>query len=167
MAEKYWHVEEGADAQNSAFPAKQDLSKPLANLHSLRFSKSERLCSTKLTDQLFSEGKAVHKNGFTLVYFFTEVPSVFPAQVLFSVPKKNFKHSPDRNRVKRLLRESYRHQKAELYHFLNDKQLQLVVAFIFKGKEIPKAKLVDESVAQLLAKLQDKTVALAQKTSMK
>ncbi|MBQ7510784.1 MAG: ribonuclease P protein component [Prevotella sp.] len=37
-----------------------------------------------------------------------------PVQVLISVPKKRFRHAVDRNRVKRQVREAYRHHKAIL-----------------------------------------------------
>ncbi len=33
------------------------------------------------------------------------------SQLMISVPKRNFKHAVDRNRVKRQVREAYRHNK--------------------------------------------------------
>lgn len=36
-----------------------------------------------------------------------------PVKVLFSAPKSSFKHAVDRNRLKRLMRESFRARKAE------------------------------------------------------
>jgi ribonuclease P protein component len=63
------------------------------------------------------------------------LPTFYPAQVAFSVSKKQFKHATDRNLLKRRLREAYRHQKAALYTQLQANQLQMAFCFIYKTKE--------------------------------
>ena len=67
------------------------------------FSKEERLRSRKLFDELISTGKAVQEGRFRLIGKLTEIPSDLPAQVAFSVPKRNMKRAVDRNRMKRLM----------------------------------------------------------------
>lgn len=152
MEEKYWHAEEAADGQSSPFPAKHALSKP-GGSQLLRFCKEERLCKRTLMDTLFSEGKAVHTTGFTLVYFFTPLPTAFPAQIVFSVPKKKFPRAHQRNRVKRLMREAWRHQKGGCYQWLQAANRQLAVAWLCKGNEIPDYQTVYSALEKLLQRL--------------
>lgn len=77
--------------------------------------KEERLKSRKLIGKLYAEGKSIKTFPLRMVYMQTEHTSQFPVQVGVSVPKRNFKRAVDRNRIKRLLRESYRLQKNIVY----------------------------------------------------
>ena len=82
--------------------------------------KEERLKSRKLIGKLYEEGKTLKKFPLKMVYIQTEHTSNYPAQVGVSVPKRNFKKAVDRNRIKRLLRESYRLQKDIVYTGVNE-----------------------------------------------
>lgn len=93
--------------------------------------KEERLKSRKLIEQLYSEGKSVKVFPLRMVYLQTEHTSEFPAQVGVSVPKRNFKRAVDRNRIKRLLRESYRLQKAIVYTAI-DKPYIFMISYLAK-----------------------------------
>tara|TARA_B100000795_G_scaffold269897_1_gene261000 strand:- start:9147 stop:9386 length:240 start_codon:yes stop_codon:yes gene_type:complete len=73
--------------------------------------KKERLKSKKLIGRLYTEGSSVKAFPLRMVYLQTEHTSDFPAQVGVSVAKRTFKKAPDRNRLKRLMRETYRLQK--------------------------------------------------------
>jgi len=77
--------------------------------------KEERLKSRKLIGRLYEEGKSITSFPLRMVYLQTQHPSDFPAQVAVSVSKKFFKLAVDRNKVKRLLRETYRKQKSIVY----------------------------------------------------
>ena len=83
----------------------------------LTFNKSQHLCGETTISQLFREGKAFLVFPLRVVYRVMPRENVDkrPAvRVLTSVPKKQFKHAVDRNRFKRLIRESYRLQQQEL-----------------------------------------------------
>ena len=67
-----------------------------------------------------------------MVYLQTEHTSNFPAQVGVSVGKRNFKKAPDRNRLKRLMRETYRLQKDIVYDTL-EKPYVFMISYI--GRE--------------------------------
>ena len=75
-----------------------------------------------------------------------------PAQVLISVPKKRFKHAVDRNRVKRQVRESFRHHKETIYESIaTDKQL--LVAFIWLSDRHYISAEVEQRVSRILQKI--------------
>ena len=94
--------------------------------------KLERLKSKKLIEKLYEQGSSVKSFPLRMVYLQTKHTSDFPAQVGFSVSKRNFKSAVDRNRIKRLLRESYRLQKEILYDHL---QNPYVFMISYLGKE--------------------------------
>lgn len=94
--------------------------------------KQERLKSKTLIGKLYKEGKSVKSFPLRLVYIQTEHTSKYPSQVGVSVPKRNFKKAVDRNRIKRLLRETYRKQKQLVYNTI-DKPYVYMISYI--GKE--------------------------------
>jgi ribonuclease P protein component len=83
------------------------------------------------------------------------LPSEFPAQVGFSVAKRLFKHAVDRNRLKRLLRESYRRQKSNLYEALNNTNSRIALMVIYIAKEeLPYLK-IEPAIAKAIQKINE------------
>lgn len=164
MEEKLLQAEEPEAEKNSPLRTRRDLSSPPAakpfaefDVNLLKgkntFGKDEKLKSKKIIDQLFKEGKSVSINGFTLVYLVKPLSTFYPAQAGFSVPKKFFKHAVDRNRIKRLMREAYRMNKISLYENLSERKEQMVIMFVYKGKELPKHEAVTKAVLHCLNKI--------------
>ena len=58
-------------------------------------------------------------------------------QAGFAVSNKNFKKAVDRNRIKRLMRETYRVQKNETENLLAIKEKRLAIFIIYTGNELP------------------------------
>ena len=79
------------------------------------FGKREKLKSKKLIQQLFAEGKSMSVFPIKLVYLETDHESTSKILAGVSVSKRHFKRAVARNRIKRLLRESYRRNKHLLY----------------------------------------------------
>ncbi|MCL7761859.1 ribonuclease P protein component [Polaribacter sp. Z014] len=94
--------------------------------------KEERLKSKKLIEKLYLERNSVKAFPLRMIFLQTEHTSKFPAQVGVSVPKRNFKLAVDRNRIKRLMRESYRLQKEIVY---NNIEQPYVFMISYIGKE--------------------------------
>ena len=119
------------------------------------FQKKERVVSQKLINELFDGGHSHSMAAFPLrvIYMHTEhQEGQPPVQVLISVPKKRFHHAVDRNRVKRQIREAYRHQK----HLLADKvapNQMLVVAFVWLSDQLQPSAEVDSKVKNLLERI--------------
>jgi ribonuclease P protein component len=77
----------------------------------------------------------------------------FPAQFAFAAPKKIFPHAVDRNRLKRLMRESVRLQKNDFYQSLQKKNKQVVLLLSYQAKQISDFNNVDDAVTKLLNKI--------------
>ena len=124
----------------------------------LTFNKSQHLCGETTISQLFREGKAFLVFPLRVVYRVMprEDSDKRPAvRVLTSVPKKQFKHAVDRNRFKRLIRESYRLQQQELNELLDSKGLVMDVAFTAVHNQIPKFDYLKSRMAKILHTLKE------------
>lgn len=93
--------------------------------------KEERLKSRKLIERLYEEKNSVKVFPLRMIFLQTKHTSDFPAQVGVSVSKRNFKSAVDRNRIKRLMRESYRLQKEIVYDNL-DKPYVFMISYLGK-----------------------------------
>ena len=109
--------------------------------------KQERLKSKTLIGKLYTEGNSVKSFPLRMVYIQAEHGSNYPAQVGVSVPKRNFKKAVSRNRIKRLLRETYRKQKELVYNSI-DKPYVFMISYI--GKEEFSYKELEAKMEKLL-----------------
>ena len=115
--------------------------------------KQERLKSKTLLGKLYKEGSSVKSFPLRMVYIQAEHDSNYPAQVGVSVPKRNFKKAVSRNRIKRLLRETYRKQKQLVYNAV-DKPYVFMISYI--GKEEFSYAEIEVKMEKLLKAFVDK-----------
>lgn len=128
----------------------------------LRFTlhKEERVTRRKVIEELFATGKTFSAYPLRVFYLLKkrsgseEELSNAPLQFGVGVSKRYFKKAVDRNRVKRLLRETYRTQKPELLEAVSQKSASLQVFAIFTGKELPLFDDLREKVGSALRRLQ-------------
>lgn len=112
-------------------------------------AKSERLKSRKAIDHLFDKGQRFNVGGLR-VYFLPVANTGIRAGV--SVSSRNFSKAVNRNRVKRLLRETYRVQKYLLAAYLSaDKGLDLF--FVYTEKQLPEFLPLKEQMEKALLKI--------------
>ncbi len=70
----------------------------------------------------------------------------------FSVPKKKFKHSVDRHRIRRLMFESWRLQKQDFYEVIPE-NCQVHLFIIFTDTQLPEYTKVFAALTQGVQKL--------------
>ena len=118
-------------------------------------SKKERIVSNLLIETLFGQGNSESLAAYPIRVIYTQIEQQqdgAPVQILISVPKKRFKHAVDRNRVKRQVREAYRHHKQLLYNKVEEGK-QLLVAFVWlSDKHMPSSE-VEKKIKVLLEKI--------------
>lgn len=74
-------------------------------------------------------------------------------QAAFSVSSRNFKKATDRNRIKRVMRESYRLQKNALSESLAAGQKKINLFIIYTGRELPEYSMVFEKTGLIIKRL--------------
>ena len=118
------------------------------------FKKEERLCNKRLIDKLFHNGSSFLCYPFKASWLYNSEPQSYPVQVLFSVPKRRYKHAVDRNLIKRFMRESYRlHKQQNLYNLLHTADKTIVLSIGYIGKEIEPYSLIEKKMLKLLSQL--------------
>ena len=116
---------------------------------SMKFPKKEKLKSKKLIEKLFKEGKTLTSFPYKLIYLKVEVPVDAKLITGVAVPKKNFKSAVKRNRIKRLLRESYRLNKHLVF---NNSEGNFAFLILYLGKEMPTYPEVEKGMQKILQK---------------
>jgi ribonuclease P protein component len=148
-------------------------------MHQFTYPKEEHLKSRKAIDQLFKAGQSFFVFPYKVVYKLVgneervmddaerktaanasaakaDYKSTFvhwPLQAGFAVSTKNFKKAVERNRIKRLGRETYRLNKLPLLEVLTENHLQLQVFFIYTDKQLPQWQLLQPKMQACLKKL--------------
>ena len=111
--------------------------------------KEYRLKKRSAFSATYKTGKTLHKDGVT-VFIGKAKNNDYPTRVGFVVSKKIHKRAVKRNRIKRLMRESYRLLIKE--ETVSDKYVSLI--FVASSKLLDKTfKEVDEAVRKLVYKL--------------
>ena len=116
----------------------------------LTFRKEERLKSSKVIKLLFSSGKSFFVHPFKVNWQLREEMGRYPARILVSVSKKNFRKASERNHLKRLCREAYRNNKYVLYNFLEEKEIQCDFSIIYTGKDPESYSIIEKKIITLI-----------------
>lgn len=123
------------------------------------FGKEERLVGKSLIDRLFRGGESRSMSSYPLrvVFCLTQRQDDIPVKVMMSVPKRYFKHAVDRNRIKRQLREAYRHHKAALWAAMEGYPDQmLAVVFIWLDNHHRPSDEVEQRMVGLIQRICEK-----------
>ncbi|MCF8298898.1 MAG: ribonuclease P protein component [Saprospiraceae bacterium] len=118
------------------------------------FKKGERLCSKKTIKELFADGSSFFIHPFKVIWKIADLNSDYPAQILVSVSKRNFKKAVDRNKIKRQIRESFRKNKNSFYEFALINKKQYAIAFVFTAKEKIAYKDIESKIILILQRLE-------------
>ncbi len=120
---------------------------------SYTFNKQEKLKSRKLIEQLFAKGKTFLVFPVKVVFLEVEEAMDFNVKTGVSASSRNFKKAVDRNRIKRLLRESYRLNKQPLHDFVTVNNKQVAVFLLYIDKALPTHEQLQKRMPLLIDKL--------------
>jgi len=114
------------------------------------FRKEEKLKKKNLITELFASGKSASVFPLKMVFLENDHESPFKVQAGVSVSKRNFKSAVDRNRIKRLMRESYRKNKHLIYN--DDDTKKHILMFIYQAKSEVSYEQMEEKMNELIQK---------------
>ena len=118
------------------------------------FPKYERICKKNDIQSLFDQGTGFSCYPYRVVYLFSptgEHPTT--CRLLLSVSKKRFHHAFKRNRVKRLIRESWRKNKSPLYEICEQHTISVDVALIYTATVIHSYEEMYNKTAKVVTEL--------------
>ena len=118
----------------------------------LRQGRDRSLKRRVVMDQVFAHGQTA--KGFPLLARFLEVTPDGPAasRVAFTASKRRFRRAVDRNRIKRLMRESWRLHRSIFEQDIPSGK-QWAVVLIFVGRDLPTAQEVEKGMVKLLQRM--------------
>ncbi len=117
------------------------------------YRRKEKLKSRKLLNALFTGASSFAVFPVKVFYMPLTETTVHPIQAGVGVSARNFRKAVDRNRIKRLLRETYRLNKSLLPQPEGNTQKSLAVFFLYIGKELPEFTFLNEKMQTALTKL--------------
>jgi len=129
------------------------INDPIAPTMEHTFSRTERLRKQSLISKLLKEGKTFTLFPFRVSWIVHPTNEKTPVQVLISVPKHNFPNAVHRNRIRRLIRESYRLNKQIAVNPLTARNQGLLLHIHYTSKEILPFRIVQEKIILLLQRL--------------
>lgn len=102
--------------------------------------KSQILKDKSVIDNLFASGKTI-SNEFIMLKFVNSTDPKF----LFAVSSTKFKRAVDRNRIKRLMKESTRNLLTETSG--------KTIAIVYRGTDVPTFDTINKSITDLIKRL--------------
>ncbi len=101
-------------------------------------TKKERISGKKEIDFLFGKGNSFIAYPLRVVYIERDCDKISGepvASIMISVSKKKFRRAVKRNRLKRLIKESYRLNKSRLIENLKNQGKFISIAFLYLSNE--------------------------------
>jgi ribonuclease P protein component len=121
--------------------------------------RAEKLKSRKLIDGLFAQRSSLQVPPFRVKFRFIPAGASRPGlQMGVTVGKTHFKKAVDRNRVKRLVREAWRLQKAPLAAQITAAQHTGLVFFIYTDRQTAEFDTLLIAMGKCIIQLQQKAI---------
>lgn len=118
-----------------------------------KLGKQYKLCSKIVIESIFETGLTVKSHPFIARLKLVESEDSAPFKIALSAPKKTFRFAHERNRIKRICKESVRSNKAIIESYLQTQNKQLVLFLIYATKEELKHDKLQKSTSKLFHKI--------------
>ena len=118
-----------------------------------KFPKKERLSGKKAIGELFKKGNNSFTYPFKILIHYNDTFIDSHLRLLITVPKRNFKKSVDRNRIKRLIREAWRLNKSEAQQKMAESAFTVDVALVYASRTILTYKEIATKIILILQRL--------------
>lgn len=119
------------------------------------FCKEERLYKKKDIDFLFKKGKRYYFYPYIFLVKSSNNTDNYRSKVIISVSKKIIKSAVKRNRVKRIIRESFRDLKNDINTLLEQKGKYIHIAILYKSCDLPNLESAKNHIKLLIEKLNE------------
>lgn len=121
------------------------------------FTKSERLTNVKLIESVFSSTENIKSFPVIFIHYSFDLEGTSNFQVLFSVSKRKYKRAVDRNRIKRLMRESFRLQKSLFIEALGKRKI--IGAFVYTNKVVCDYPTIYGAISKIILQLKNSNIS--------
>ncbi|MEP7263241.1 MAG: ribonuclease P protein component [Bacteroidota bacterium] len=125
----------------------------MSSLKRNSFPAFERIKSRRIFDALFLHGTALKQYPIQMIWMEVPYNAASPVKIAVSAPKRFMRNAVDRNRMKRMVRESYRINKHPLQQTLTAANKSLVLLFIVQSKTQLSFTETQEKIILLLQRL--------------
>lgn len=124
---------------------------------SFAFGRHERLKSDVLISRLYTEGKSISKYPIRLTYLIhtQDFYSDSSVKVSINAGKKGLRLAVNRNRMKRLLREVYRHNKHPFINFAKKHNCCISMGVVYVGTQLSDYQTVERVFVKVLRRVME------------
>tara|TARA_B100000131_G_scaffold309369_1_gene339765 strand:- start:257 stop:631 length:375 start_codon:yes stop_codon:yes gene_type:complete len=119
----------------------------------LGFKKKEIISSKSDIKDLFNSPRYIKLNSLNLIWKYSSENSRYFVNILIVVPKKNISKAVDRNRIKRIIRESYRKNKNYLIEVVKKQNKKINIAFVYQDLKIKPYTKIETEMKDIFVKL--------------
>ncbi|MCO5287955.1 MAG: ribonuclease P protein component [Bacteroidetes bacterium] len=119
------------------------------------FRKGERIYKKSELENLVKTGNSFVVAPIRVVWSVREGSLKYAVKIAISVPKRRIRNATDRNRIKRLIRESYRIHKHTLAEHFISRQQTLHILLIYNGNLNPSFTEVERKIMLILQRLKE------------
>jgi len=121
----------------------------------LTFRKNERLYRLREIKNLFSEGRHMVIKPLKITWLIQDQSEEKSVKLMISFPKAFCKKATRRNKIKRRLREAYRHNKNILYDAGLPPGKSLLVCITYTSKELLSYSEIQDKIILILWRLKE------------
>ncbi|MBR6333645.1 MAG: ribonuclease P protein component [Bacteroidales bacterium] len=117
------------------------------------FSRDHRIKSTLQIQEIVTGGQSVFAFPIKCYYRFVADCPCVDSSLAVVVPKRRFRRAVDRNRLKRLMREAYRHHKFRFPETFTE-ECHLQMCWVYVANEMADYETVVHAVSKINQKIQ-------------